>query len=83
MEREPGEGNFDVTNLREPATARNSKTPLAYVYDGRECLGHIVARGKTGFFEAFDRDDKSIGIFESQRQAANALVERAANGGPQ
>jgi hypothetical protein len=23
--------------------------PLAYVYDGRQCLGHIIARGKTGF----------------------------------
>jgi len=27
-------------------------SPLAYVYDGRRCLGHIIARGKAGF-EAF------------------------------
>jgi len=52
-----------------------SKTPLAYVYDGRQCLGLILARGKLGF-EAFDRDDKPVGIFESQRQAANALLVR-------
>jgi hypothetical protein len=52
---------------------------LAYVYDGRECLGHVLGRGKLGF-EALDRDDKSIGIFETQRQAANALLIK--EGGP-
>ena len=52
-------------------TARPS--PLSYVYDGQQCLGHVLARGKAGY-EAFDRDDKSIGIFETQRQAASALL---------
>ena len=52
---------------------------LAYVYDGRQCLGHVLARGKLGH-EAFDRDDKSLGVFETQRQAANALLVEA--GGP-
>jgi hypothetical protein len=46
---------------------------LAYVYDGRQCLGHVLSRGPKGF-EAFDRDDKSLGIFETRRQAANALL---------
>ena len=46
---------------------------LAYVYDGRQWLGHVLARGKVGY-EAFARDDKSLGIFETQRQAANALL---------
>jgi hypothetical protein len=45
--------------------------PLAYVYDGRRCLGHILARGKVGF-EAFDQDDKSLGFFSTTKQAANA-----------
>ena len=40
--------------------------------DGK-CIGFVLARGHTGF-EAFDRDDKSIGIFPSQPQAANAVV---------
>ena len=31
-----------------------STTPLAYVYDGRRCLGHILDRGKAGF-EAFQK----------------------------
>lgn len=61
-----------MTNLKEPATNHNRKTPL-YLYDGKECIGHVLARGKLGF-EAFDPNDKSIGIFASGRQAANALL---------
>jgi hypothetical protein len=48
-------------------------TPLTYVTDGHEAIGHIIARGRLGF-EAFDRDEKSLGIFETQSQAANALL---------
>ena len=36
-------------------------TPLAYVFDGRQCLGHVLGRGPKGS-EAFDRDDKSVGL---------------------
>jgi hypothetical protein len=46
--------------------------PLAYVYDGQQCLGHVLVRGKAGY-EAFDREDKSVGVFETQSQAAGAL----------
>jgi hypothetical protein len=52
---------------------------LAYVYDGQQCLGHVLSRGPNGF-EAFDSDDKSLGVFETQRQAANALLIQ--EGGP-
>jgi hypothetical protein len=45
----------------------STPSPLAYVYDGRRCLGH----SKAGF-EAFDRDHKSLGCFPSMKQAANA-----------
>ena len=61
------------------APGQGGGNSLAYVYDGRQCLGHILARGKTGF-EAFDPNDKSLGIFETQRRAANALLVEA--GGP-
>jgi NUMOD1 domain-containing protein len=50
----------------------SATTSLSYVYDGRQCLGHVIGRGKLGF-EAFDRDDKSLGVFPSIRDAANAL----------
>jgi hypothetical protein len=49
------------------------KISLVSVYEGRLCCGFILARGKTGF-EAFDPNDKSLGIFETQRQAAHALL---------
>jgi len=49
-------------------------TPLAYCYDGRKCAGHILGRGPAGF-EAFDSNDKSLGLFPTGKQAANALVK--------
>jgi hypothetical protein len=61
------------------APDRGGRNSLAYVYDGQQCLGHVLARGKTGF-EAFNCDDKSVGLFPTQRQAANALLVEA--GGP-
>jgi hypothetical protein len=47
-------------------------SPLSYVYDGRQCIGHIISRGKLGF-ELFDAHDKSLGLFPSQKEAAAAL----------
>jgi hypothetical protein len=54
-------------------------TPLLTVYDGRQCLGHVLARGKPGY-EAFDPNDKSLAIFETRRRVANALL--VGEGGP-
>jgi hypothetical protein len=50
-------------------TARIAISPLAYVYNGRECLGFVLARGKLGF-EALDREGHSRGLFSTQREAA-------------
>jgi hypothetical protein len=60
-------------------SAPKPAAPIAYVYDGQQCLGHVLARGKTGY-EGFDRDDKSVGIFPTTKQAANALL--ITEGGP-
>jgi hypothetical protein len=38
------------------------------VNDGRRCVGFILPRGKTGF-EAFDRDERSRGLFPTQQDA--------------
>jgi hypothetical protein len=46
------------------------------VYDGRTCLGHIIARGKRGF-EAFDADDNSLGTFPTDQEAADAVTGAA------
>jgi hypothetical protein len=54
-------------------SARPSITPLTYVHDSRDCLGFILARGKLGF-EAIDRDERSLGFFQTQREAATAVM---------
>ena len=53
---------------------------MSYVYDGRQCLGHVLARGKLGF-EGFDREEVSLGIFKTQAAAADAVFGAAANTG--
>jgi hypothetical protein len=46
-------------------------SPLSYIYDGRECLGFVLSRGRSGF-EAFDRDEHSLGLHPTAPAAANA-----------
>ena len=41
--------------------------------DGRKCLDHLVGRGQLGY-EAFGADERSLGIFPSQREAAAAII---------
>jgi hypothetical protein len=42
------------------------------VTDGREAVGFILGRGKAGF-EAFTRDEVSLGYFKTAAEAANAI----------
>jgi hypothetical protein len=56
--------------------ARAPATTMVSVYDGTACLGHVLYRPKVGF-EAYDHDDKLIGLFESQRAAADAIMAKA------
>jgi hypothetical protein len=65
----------DTLGRRIDRQARSS--PVSFqafvaVYVGRECLGQVLPRGKAGF-EAFDRDDRSVGIFSTQSAAAASL----------
>jgi hypothetical protein len=54
-------------------TTRNVPSATwAAVCVGCQCIGHVVWRGMRGI-EAFDRDDKSLGLFATQAEAANAL----------
>jgi hypothetical protein len=57
-------------------TARVAISPLAYVYDGREMPGFVLARGRLGF-EGFDRQERSLGLFKTAAQAANAVSDAA------
>jgi hypothetical protein len=51
---------------------------MAYVYDGRACVGFVLARGRAGF-EAFDREQVSLGVFKTAAAAANVAFDNAAN----
>ena len=66
-----------MTSLSGKTGSRQATSPdLAMqalaVYAGQRCLGHILPRGKSGI-EAFDQDDKSLGIFPTQKLAADAV----------
>jgi hypothetical protein len=64
-------------HMYDLSAGRNSSSsfPLLSVYDGRICRGFVVARGKLGF-EAFDCDKRGLGTYPTQREAANAIMER-------
>lgn len=50
------------------------------VYDGQQvCIGFTVSRGKAGV-EAFDIDNRSLGIFPDQKSAAAAVSARRLKG---
>jgi len=51
---------------------KTTTAPLAYVYDGRACLGFLLSRGRAGF-EAFDREERSLGLYPTAPAAANAV----------
>jgi hypothetical protein len=46
------------------------------VHDGQVCIGHVLNRGKSGV-EAFNVDDKSLGLFSTQKEAMAALSAAA------
>jgi hypothetical protein len=55
--------------------SRIANTPASNpvsVYDGSVCIGHVLHRARVGY-EAYDHDDKAIGFYPSQTQAADAL----------
>ena len=56
----------------------NNPAPMLSVYSGRDCLGFILARGPRGF-EAYDVDERSLGLFDNQRAAADAVINAAGN----
>jgi len=55
-------------------TATTSSSPMVSVYDGQRCIGWVFHRGRAGF-EAFDREQQSLGLFRSQREAAAVIPE--------
>jgi hypothetical protein len=50
--------------------------PITSVFSGQICLGFVINRGAAGF-EAFGADEKSLGRFPTQREAAAAIMRSA------
>jgi hypothetical protein len=46
---------------------------MVSVYSGRDYVGFIFARGKEGF-EAFDQQERSLGMFKTQQDAVTAVM---------
>jgi hypothetical protein len=56
----------------------NTTSALTYVTDGREAIGFVLKRGRSGF-EAFSREKKSLGLFKTAPEAAKAVFDAGAN----
>jgi hypothetical protein len=55
------------------ATTAAWSSPLLSAYDGQRCIGFAFSLGKLGF-EAFDTEERSLGVYATQREAAAAIM---------
>jgi hypothetical protein len=55
-------------------------SPLVSVYDGRQLVGWIIARGKLGY-ESFDAREQSLGTFSTQAAAIDECIKQKAPAG--
>jgi hypothetical protein len=58
------------------STAPSEARALVSIFAGQVCIGFVLNRGTAGF-EAFSADEKSLGLFSAQREAAAAIVRGA------
>jgi hypothetical protein len=68
-----GEREHIIDSTARTATAAARSSPLLSAYDGQRCIGFVCSRGKLGF-EAFDSEERSLGVYGTQREAAAAIV---------
>ena len=54
------------------SSATTTTTTMLSIFDGRECAGFLLHRGKEGV-ELFDKEQRSLGIFPTEREAVAAL----------
>ena len=53
--------------------SRGRRPTLITVCSGRDCIGFLLSRGRSGV-EAFDANERSIGIFGDAKTAADAVT---------
>jgi hypothetical protein len=57
------------------------KPTMLTVTDGTATIGFVLARGRDGF-EAFNRNGRSLGKFETQQEAMRAIPRTIAEARP-
>jgi hypothetical protein len=57
-------------------TASTTDRPFMVLYADDRCLGHVIRRGRDGV-EAFDQQDRSLGLFQDVTAAADAISAAA------
>jgi hypothetical protein len=72
----PGGSIKKATRMSIRTRTPEFKPAMLTVTDGTTTVGFILSRGPRGF-EAFDHGGKSLGIFETQKQAVCAIPRRA------
>jgi hypothetical protein len=53
-------------------TNGSTPRPMLWVVTDEGCIGFILCRGKVGY-EALRKDGSSLGVFQTQKQAADAI----------
>ena len=67
-----------MSSTKSPKLSQEPPSGWRALYSGQTCLGHLLSRGKAGT-EAFDRNDRSLGIFPDQKSAADAISAAGAS----
>jgi hypothetical protein len=62
-----------MRSTKSPQVPQEPPSGWLGIYDGRNCRGHVLSRGRSGT-EAFDANDKSLGVFPDQQAAVNAVI---------
>jgi hypothetical protein len=64
------------TTINQRGNSREREVPhspvMSSIYDGQRCVGFVLKRRKQ--FEGFGRDGRSMGLFASMADAADAIA---------
>jgi hypothetical protein len=66
------EHRIDSTTSNAATTAARL-SPLLSAYDGQRCIAFVFSLGKLGF-EAFDTEERLLGVYTTQRESAAAIM---------
>ncbi len=69
-----------ISKLAAERKPPNPNRHLLTVFSGRAVLGFLIRRGPAGT-EAYNQNDQSLGLFENDDIAANAVYRASQQGG--